>query len=188
MTPNLIFSHPVVENRFRRATAGDTEVGGWLLCNYWKPELWPTARFSRVELAASLGLEHVASISYIESFLIVPNKNDHPKNHWQAWHYERAKEVAQATGRAHECHAIHFHSHPGVDANREPSKADIAFAAANCALGLGMAEFCIVTSHPLRIWPYVLRWGNAASPDTGAELECGRFWTWRTKALRRLRR
>jgi len=196
MAPNLIFSHPVVENRFRRATAGKTEVGGWLLCNYWKPCLWPNPPFSRRELAISLNLENTTRMAYIEGFIIVPNKSDHPKNEWIAWHYKRAKEVAQATGRVHDCHIIHFHSHPvigpdddpGIDADYEPSKADIAFAAASCALGLDMAEFCIVTSHPLRLWPYVIRWGDAASPHVDTELECGRFWTWRMKGLRRLRR
>ena len=185
---DLIFSHPSIENQFRRAMNKETELGGWLLYTWWEPKLWPSPKLSYKELAQALGLPNAASLAYVESFIIVPNHHRNPESHWSAWHYDKAKEVAEATGHAQDLRCLHFHSHPGVGASHLPSDADIAFAAANCAIPQNIAEFCIVTNHPLRLWPYKMRWGDAASPHWKSRRpRHGRFWTWRMKGLKKFR-
>lgn len=184
-TTDLIFSHPRIEAKFRRAVSVKEEVGGWLLTTGWTPSLWP-GKFSRTQIAKSLGIATTSCLDFIEGFVIAPNESKNPEHEWSPWHYERARQVADATARAMGCRLMHFHTHPN-GTRKLSSPGDVAFAASCCQLMPGLAELCVVTSHPLRIWPYRVSWGNAAQPEKDSEHRCGRFWSWRTRGLRNLR-
>lgn len=182
-TYNLIFSQPVIENRFRKTVNVNDEIGGWLLM-CWEPKLLP-AGLRRAQIVKGLPRKDRSNTWFVENFIVAPNENPTPENAWNCWDYDQAKQLAKFTANAHGLHPLHFHSHP--NASEQPSVGDLGFAAAECSIYPGMAEFCIVTTYPLRLWPYRISWGNVAQPHKNSECLHGRFWSWHMKELRDLR-
>ena len=182
-THNLIFSHPVMENRFRKTVNVNEEIGGWLLM-CWDPKLLP-AGLRRSQVVKGLPRKDRSNTWFVENFVIVPNESAEPTVEWSSPHFDHAKQLTEATAKAHGLHPLHFHTHPSM--SKEPSPADFAFAADECEIYNHNAEFCIVTTYPLRLWPYRMSWGNVAQPHKNNECLHGRFWSWHMKELRNLR-
>ncbi len=182
-TYNLIFSHPAIERRFRKTVSVYEEVGGWLL-TCWEPRLLP-AGLRRAQVVKELPYKDRSNTRFVENFIMVPNENPTPEKAWNCWDHDHAKQLAKLTADAHGLHPLHFHTHPG--ASEKLSVNDFAFAAGECEIYTGTAEFCIVTTYPLRLWPYRMSWGNVAQPHKDNECLHGRFWSWHMKELKNLR-
>lgn len=176
---NLMFSNPRLQRTFSQVVADENEIGGWLLCKN-EPDTWP-GKFSWAALKRALG--KASPLLFIEALIIVPNEEEESTTSWSAWDFDKAKAMAKASALAVGCYSIFFHTHP--NSNPEPSRNDIAFAAANCQIWQTAAEFVIATPRPLRLWPYRFEWGRAANPDRGTWAE-GQFFSWYEKRVREL--
>lgn len=176
---NLLFSNPVIENRFRR-TVNDAEgeIGGWFFTRC-EPKTWPV-KFSWRDTKKALG----SGLRFIEGILILPNQSDDPNNQWSSWDFMKARELADEMARFYDAYPLHFHTHPS--GLRNPSWQDFAFAGAHCQVWSRRAEFCVVTPAPLRLWGYSVQFGTPANPDSVYGVEMGQFFSWRMKSVKQL--
>lgn len=179
----LFFASRSLEERFRReVTDSKEEIGGWFLCGWLEDH-----GISQRKIRKLIPGTYVGSIYAIEHIIIAPNYAKKPKATWSPWDMKKATELSRATARFYTNWRMHFHTHPNPEATGMPSDADIAFWQAQNA---GRDSFgCIVTDRPLRLWPWHIDVGLAASPGaTTVTKECGGFVSWRSKILKEARK
>lgn len=179
----LLFSNPWLENRFRCVVQEEEgELGGYLLLA-GEPRTWP-GRFSLRALKALSPAVHLHGAEFIEGIIVIPNAASRPKVSWSALAFDELRETAEATGAMLRATAVHFHTHT----NRAlwPSDGDRVFAARNCEVIRGLAEFVIAVSCPLRLAYYGMRYNRCNSPDRDYSLDRGTFLSWRSRALRQM--
>lgn len=172
----LCFASNNLEERFRRlVTDFKEEIGGWFLLDY------PDDRNLSWRKLKKLGL---TPFDVIEHVIIAPNHAEEPEESWSAWDMKKALDLAKTTARLYGNWLIHFHTHP--NSIKMPSDKDLAFW--QWLSGGSRVSFgCIVTDRPLRLWPWHIDVGLAASPSTTTVTkECGGFLSWRSKLLKEL--
>jgi proteasome lid subunit RPN8/RPN11 len=181
---NLFFANPEIENAFHRAIQCEEERGGWLMC-YSEPRGYP-GQFSRRDFKAVLGIPRGQGVWFINGYVFAPNEvgQQKAKQAYRPWDWQKAKDMAEATASAYGDWPISFHTHPG--ASPVPSPADYAFAGIWCKETADMAVFTIASPSPLRLRPYVVRWGNPSAPGAG-RVTSGLWLSWRGAAMRELR-
>lgn len=175
----ILFASSLLEARFRRAVERNwqEEMGGWFIMNASTPVNW--RGFRSGEVGKAIG---GCWFDLIDGLIVVPNAQKDKAHTFSPWDDDKARALAHETARAMGGWALAWHTHP--DQNPEPSKADIAHHA---HFDGSVCEFCIVTPHPLRIWPYTLEVGGFQSTSGNYRMECGEFVSWRRKVMAQFR-
>lgn len=179
MLENIIFTHPQLELQFRKKTGGSKEVGGWLFVSSW-PMFWPGQYSDRLKNQI---FGSRLMVRFINAFLLAPNEAKKKEEQYRPWDWTKAQALVNETSRVYGM-PIQFHTHPG-SGSKVPSAADIAVSVQYDQLVSNWVMFVIVTTKPLRLWPYELRWGTLQSPERG-DMKMGNFHSWRTKKVRQL--
>lgn len=161
--PFLVFASTHLENQFRRTIRGDTEVGGWLLCNQQAIPHWNYEQFRRYT---------GQSACFIRMFILAPNHSKTPKFSWCAWDWQKAHGLAHATAYALGYWELPFHTHP----NRclTPSSNDVAFYT-RLSDDI-ICRFAIATSNPLRMTAYSINLQTCSSGTSDMKLAHAMSW------------
>ena len=184
MATRILFAHPALENRFRRAVDTAEEVGGYLMIDTYEPLGWP-GHWNERAIKKAISADTRDWMLYVASFVMVPNLSRRKAVEYRVWDVEKARAIADQTASALASCVLHFHTHPSGSA--EPSNADIAYAARHCEWAPGESIFVIVTPAPLRLHVYHHRYGQVHLPDAQDEMERGLFHSWLSKGLKPFR-
>ncbi len=185
-----VFANPILESQFRRRMNkyADVEIGGWLFVTHWDDSHTPSeTTFSRFRRAA-IHPHNWAWLDVICGFMIVPNiepKEQQPTT-YSMKDIKFAQQIAEETALAHKCNAEHFHTHPNKRA--WPSGQDLRFSEKYLRLTRNMATFSIVTTYPLRVWPFMYEFpvNGRSTLNERDKIERGEFVSWRTEKMREL--